>query len=118
MAISTQRSLAQLQKECKQLGISVVQSTNRVGKTDYILALREYYIKQNYPNGLPRALSLMLEIESPMLAAQSKHIEEKDMEVIWNSPEWIAEEKIDGCRFPTFWTSKKKKWMLFQGIFL
>lgn len=109
MSISTQRSLAQLQSECARLGITVIQTTNRVNKTDYILALRKHYLGEEFPDGVPESLGLMLQIDSPMLAAQSKHMSATDMDIIWNSDDWIAEEKIDGCRMVSFWDGYGKK---------
>jgi ATP-dependent DNA ligase len=103
MAISTQRSLAQLKDEANKLGLLVTQTGKREGKTDYVLALRNYYLSEEYPDGVPQALDLMLQMESPMLCAQSKHLPEIEMNHIWTSKDWIAEEKIDGCRFVSYW---------------
>ena len=70
MAISTQRRLDQLKKECADLGLEVKRSGNRESKTDYILALREYYISKNFPEGIPESLDLIIKIESPMLCSR------------------------------------------------
>lgn len=116
MAISTQRSLSELKKECAVLGLEVTQSGSRESKTDYILALRAHYLRTLYPNGVPSYLERMLTIESPMLAAQSKHIPEAEMEKIWNSDEWVAQEKIDGCRSISFWSQKEGFHMFSRNI--
>lgn len=103
MAINTQRSLAELQKECLKLGLTVIQSGNRVSKTDYILKLREHYISVLYPNGIPKSLELMLELESPMLCSRLSEFTKEEQESIWESDDWIAEQKEDGCRMLSFY---------------
>ena len=98
MAISTQRSLKELKKECDRYGLVVTQSGNRESKTDYVLALREYYLQTLYPNGVPATLDLMLQIESPMLCNRFSNLKPEQQEAIWNSDEWYLETKEDGCR--------------------
>lgn len=102
MAISTQRRLDQLKKECADLGLEVKRSGNRESKTDYILALREYYINKNFPEGIPESLDLILQIESPMLCSRINQLTSEVQEEIWNSPNWIAEQKEDGVRMVSF----------------
>lgn len=104
MSISSQRSLAQLQKECEDNGIKVVQSGNRVTKTDYILALRDFYMKKNFPNGIPKSLELMLQIESPMLCQRYTVLNDSEKKSIWDSKDWVAEQKEDGARMVMIWT--------------
>lgn len=102
MAISTQRKLSELQKECEKLGLKVTQSGSRVSKTDYVLALRDYYLQENYPNGVPEYLQLQLDLleEGPQLAAQSKKAGQElpIMKEMLESKYTIAEEKLDGNR--------------------
>lgn len=107
MAISTQRKLSELQKQCKDLGLTVVQSGSRVSKTDYILALREHFIKELYPLGIPKSLELMLEMESPMLCARFSEFTPEMKEQIWNSPDWVIEQKEDGARMVNFFINKE-----------
>lgn len=98
MAIQTQRKLSELQKECKDKGLNVIQSGSRISKTDYVLALRDYYLKTLYPTGIPEKLKLMLEIESPMLCSRFTEFTPEEQEKMWNSKEWIASVKEDGAR--------------------
>ena len=102
MAISTQRRLSELQKECESLGLKVTQSGSRVSKTDYVLALRDYYLNQNYPDGIPEYLQIQLDLleEGPQLAAQSKKAGQAlpVMKEMMASKYTIAEEKLDGNR--------------------
>lgn len=98
MAISTQRSLSELKKECAALNITVTQSGNRESKTDYVLALRQHYLATKYPNGVPATLDLMLQIESPMLCSRFSNLKSEQQEEIWTSPNWYLEQKEDGCR--------------------
>lgn len=107
MAISTQRRLDQLKAECGKLGLTVVQSGKRESKTDYILALREYYLEHNYPDGVPQSLQLMLQIESPMLCNRINQLTPEKQEEIWDSPNWIAEQKEDGVRMVSFFMENK-----------
>lgn len=99
MAYSTQRTLAQLKKECEDHGLQVVQSGNRESKTDYILALRDYYLAIEYPEGTPNALEWMMSIESPMLCIQGKNFKKEELDTMFESKYFIAEEKIDGFRY-------------------
>ena len=103
MSISTQRTLAQLSKECQDYGLTVVPAGNKITKTDYVLALRDFYIKQNYPNGIPQSLELMLQIDSPMLCQRYTVLNPPEQENIWNSPNWILEQKEDGARMMMVW---------------
>lgn len=102
MAISTQRTLAQLKKEAEGLGLNVVQSGSRESKTDYVLALRDYYLSEKYSDGVPESLKWMMNIESPMLAIQSKNLPKEELDRIFKDKNYIAQEKCDGFRFVTF----------------
>lgn len=103
MSISTIRTIAQLKEQCEDLGIKVVQSGKRISKTDYVLALRDYFLKLKYPNGVPESLSAILQIESPMLCQRMNVLSEEEQENIWNSENWVLEEKEDGARFINIW---------------
>ena len=67
-------------------------------KDDYVKALRNYFLAEKYhaPENIPWALSFMLSIESPQLCRRIKSLKESQQQMIWDSPDWIAEEKIDG----------------------
>lgn len=107
MSIQTTRNLSQLKKQCDELNLTVIQSGKRESKTDYILALREYFLKENYSNGIPKSLELILQIESPMLCNRFSVLNESEREEIWNSPNWILEQKEDGARMMPVFTDGK-----------
>lgn len=107
MSISTQRSLAQLKNECNRLGLTVNQSGKRESKTDYILALREFHLKNDFPNGIPKSLELILKIESPMLCNRFNNLSPEEQDAIWNSDEWILEQKEDGARMTPIFVNGK-----------
>ena len=103
MSLQTSRSLSQLQLECENLKLEVKLKGKKLQKDDYIRALREYYIESygGY-NAIPKSLNLMLQIESPMLAAQYKTCKEAQQDKMWNTNDWYAEEKEDGVRIVNF----------------
>lgn len=99
MAIMTQRKLSELQRECSEKGLKVIQTGTRVSKTDYINALRDYYLEAEFHGNIPKALDLMLHLESPMLCSRFSEFSPEDKEKLWDSKDYIAEQKEDGCRF-------------------
>lgn len=99
MSISTQRTIKQLQEQCEQLGLVMDSSIKKPGKTEYINLLRGYYLSTLYPNGVPEPLKLMLNIESPMLCSRITELKPEMQNEIWESPEWIFQQKLDGVRF-------------------
>ena len=115
MAISTQRSLSQLKKECEKLGLSVEKSGTRESKTDYILALREFHLNRMYPEGLPRDLELILQIESPMLCQRFNVLSQAEQDNIWQSDQWILEQKEDGVRMNMLFVDEENpSWSFFS----
>lgn len=101
-SLSTQRSLAELQKECEKLGLKVElqPGQKKLGKTDYALAIRQWHLDHDFPNGVPKNLSLMLEkVEmGPMLCARVNQLKPEEQEKIWDDPMVIAQQKEDGVR--------------------
>ena len=102
MPLEVLRSLSQLRQECSVKGINVEISSPREKKEDYVLALRDYYIQENYGGKLPRALELMLQIECPMLCKRYPEPKPEEQEAIWEGKEWYLERKIDGVRMVHF----------------
>lgn len=89
------RTLAQLKAECDKNRLSVVQ-TGREAKGPYEKALREFYWHRDFGSEpMPPQLH-------PMLARNLKDVPEAEAEQMWNSPRWVAQEKIDGCRLLMF----------------
>lgn len=103
MAIQTTRTLPQLELQCQNLGITVVPEKKKLQKDDYVKALRHHYI-ESYGglSNLPLALSLMLRLESPMLASQYKMVKPDQEEEMWNSNKYFMEVKEDGMRVLEF----------------
>ncbi len=98
MALQSLRTLKELREECRSLGISVDFGDKKENKDSYIRALRNYYIQQKYPEGLPKGLELILNIESPMLCQRMQVLKESERDEVWNSKKWYLEEKLDGAR--------------------
>ena len=53
---------------------------------------------KNYPNGIPKSLELILNIESPMLCQRFTVLSKEEQDNIWESKNWILEQKEDGAR--------------------
>ena len=104
MAISTLRTLAQLRAQCQELGLTFKQRGKKESKDDYVYALRDHFIKEKYGEykNMPKSLSLMLQLESPMLASQYKTVKPEKQKIMWDSKDWIAQTKEDGNRMLFF----------------
>lgn len=87
------RSLAELKSLCKQACLTVIQSGNREAKSDFELALRDHiWAKINPGQEMPEQFE-------PMLARNSKDVtDEEREEMLRDGSEWVAQEKINGCR--------------------
>lgn len=106
MALSSSRTIKELTQICKDLNIEVVGTgkNGKVMKSDYIWALREYYLNKLFGgrDNAPISLKLMLELESPMLAAQQKDVKPEVEAKMWeDNNEYTIEEKRDGARMLT-----------------
>ena len=98
MALETLRTLGQLKAECEQKGIEVVIG-KKERKEDYVRALRNYWLTKYYgtPDLIPWSLRFMLSIDCPMLCRRYQQCKPEQQRKFWDSDEYIAEEKIDGC---------------------
>lgn len=96
--MTVQRRLGELQKECEKLGIVVTSGAKRVGKREYVHALRDYYLQKNYGDKIPWHLQQIIKLETPMLCFRFKEMPEDWQEQVWDDVNWIAEDKINGCR--------------------
>ena len=106
MSISCGRKISELKAICEDLGLTVSPTgkNKRYMKSDYILALREYYLNKlfNGYDNAPLSLKLMLELESPMLACQQKDVKQDIQNVMWeDNNNFSIEEKMDGARMLT-----------------
>jgi ATP-dependent DNA ligase len=87
------RNLADLQNECKRLGLTVTKSGKREAKSDYEKALRDYYWERD-GEGQP-----MVEQIQPMLARNVKDVTPTEAKEMWtDGNKWAYQEKINGCR--------------------
>ena len=99
MSIECARRMDYLKADCELKGISITPSGKRIMKDDYVKALREWHITKKYGSvdNIPWSMKFMLSIECPQLCKRIKDLKQDQQELVWNSQDWIAEEKIDGC---------------------
>ena len=116
MAIECARRTDYLQHECSQKGITVIPAGKKLMKDDYVRELRNYYLNQYYgsKDNIPWSLSFMLSIECPQLCRRIKDLKESQQQMLWDSSDWIAEEKIDGVRMLILWDAKEKKFHFYS----
>lgn len=84
-----QLTLAELQKKCANLNLTVTQSGKRPAKKDYVDKLKAHFMPEE---GLPYK-----ELE-PMLCFAEWNLEEEERKAIWSSANWLAQRKLNGCR--------------------
>ena len=104
MSIKTLRNIDELHAECVVKGIPVDPFWS---KTDYVNALRDYYLKEQYGDDVPRALQLILQMDSPMLCKKFDSVPEKIRKDLMRDRFNYVEEKIDGCRMLMCFTRNK-----------
>lgn len=116
MSIGCSRRLDYLQRDCESKGITVVPAGNKLMKDDYILALRDWHLNRIYgsKDNIPWHLKFMLSIESLQLCRRIQSLKESDQQKVWESFDWIAEEKIDGCRCAILWNASEKKFHFYS----
>lgn len=98
-----QRTLADLEREIKELGLKVefgLTQNGKIKKTKKkcVQVLRDYYLQQKYGENVPLHLQLMLSFDTPMLADRVYAKSMPVQEAIWKSSDWGFQEKINGCR--------------------
>ena len=71
------RSLDDLRQECKEKGLSVVQSGKRPAKDDFVKALQGYFLSK-LPD-VPKSLDRMLSLGEPMMCFPYWHLKESDI---------------------------------------
>ena len=101
MAIETQYTLDQLRELCIQLQIPVTIKKNKEYKEDYVLALRKYWITKHFGSisNIPWALNFMLNyVPCPMLCKRYQQCKPEIKNLMWESDDYIVEEKINGLR--------------------
>lgn len=116
MAIECARRIDYLQAQCDQFGLTVVPAGKKLMKDDLVKALRNYFITQKFgsEDNMPWSLKFMLSIECPQLCRRIKDLKPEQQELVWDSNDWIAEEKIDGCRMLILWDATEKKFHFYS----
>jgi ATP-dependent DNA ligase len=116
MAIGCGRRTDYLQNQCCELNLTVTPAGNKLMKDDYIVALRNHFLLERFGllDNIPWSLAFMLSIESPQLCRRIKDLKESQRKLVWESSDWIAEPKIDGCRCLILWDSKEKKFHFYS----
>lgn len=87
-------NLADLQKKCAEMGLTVVTQGKRPAKEDCVSVLRAHYLKADYPNGMP------FEELTPMLCFAEWNLKDSEKENMWSEQgsAWVAQRKLNGCR--------------------
>ena len=116
MSIECARRMDYLKADCELKGISITPSGKRIMKDDYVKALREWHITKKYGSidNIPWSMKFMLSIECPQLCKRIKDLKPDQQELVWNSHDWIAEEKIDGVRMIIVWDAAEKKFHFYS----
>lgn len=116
MSIECARRIDYLKADCELKGISITPSGKRIMKDDYVKALREWHITKKYGSmdNIPWSMKFMLSIECPQLCKRIKDLKSDQQELVWNSHDWIAEEKIDGVRMIIVWDATEKKFHFYS----
>lgn len=100
MAISVGLTIKELTKLANDLNVTVTPSgrNNRIMKEDLILPIREHYLQERYGGNIPKHMQLMLDMKSPMLALRIDDLKPEQQEEVWDSTEWVLEQKLNGVR--------------------
>lgn len=116
MSIECSRRMDYLKADCELKGISITPSGKRIMKDDYVKALREWHITKKYGSidNIPWSMKFMLSIECPQLCKRIKDLKPDQQDLVWNSHDWIAEEKIDGVRMIIVWDATEKKFHFYS----
>ena len=116
MSIECARRMDYLKADCELKGISITPSGKRIMKDDYVKALREWHITKKYGSidNIPWSMKFMLSIECPQLCKRIKDLKPDQQELVWNSQDWIAEEKVDGVRMVLLWDATEKKFHFYS----
>ena len=116
MSIECGRRTDYLVHQCNDLGLTVVHEGRKLMKDDYVKALRKYFIEKKYGSmdKIPWPLAFMLSIETPQLCRRIASLKEAQKQMVWESNDWIAEEKIDGCRMLIIWDCYEEKFHFYS----
>lgn len=116
MALECSRRTDFLINDCKEKGLTVVPAGKKLMKDDYVKALRGWWINHLYGSyeNVPWSLKYMLSIECLQLCRRIQSLKERDQIKVWESNDWIAEEKIDGCRLCIIWDAAEQRFHFYS----
>lgn len=116
MAIECARRIDYLDSRCRELGLEVKQAGNKLRKDDYVRALRNHFLLEKHGSidNIPWSMKFMLSIECLQLCRRIQTLKESDQQKIWESDDWIAEEKVDGNRMVICWDADEKQFHFFS----
>ena len=116
MAIECSRRIDYLDSLCRELGLVVKQAGNKLRKDDYVRALRNHFLLEKYGSldNIPWPMKFMLSIECLQLCRRIQTLKESDQQKVWESDDWIAEEKLDGNRMVICWDADEKQFHFFS----
>ena len=116
MAIECARRIDYLDSRCRELGLEVKQAGNKLRKDDYVRALRNHFLLEKYGSidNIPWSMKFMLSIECLQLCRRIQTLKESDQQKVWESDDWIAEEKVDGNRMALIWDADEKQFHFFS----
>lgn len=116
MAIECARRIDYLDSLCRELGLEVKQACNKLRKDDYVRALRNHFLLEKYGSvdNIPWSMKFMLSIECLQLCRRIQTLKESDQQKVWESDDWIAEEKVDGNRMALLWDADEKQFHFFS----
>ena len=116
MAIECARRIDYLDSRCRELGLEVKQAGNKLRKDDYVRALRNHFLLEKYGSidNIPWSMKFMLSIECLQLCRRIQTLKESDQQKVWESDDWIAEEKLDGNRMVICWDANEKQFHFFS----
>lgn len=116
MAIECVRRIDYLDSLCRELGLEVKQAGNKLRKDDYVRALRNHFLLEKYGSidNIPWSMKFMLSIECLQLCRRIQTLKESDQQKVWESDDWIAEEKVDGNRMVLLWDADEKQFHFFS----
>lgn len=116
MAIECARRIDYLDSQCRELGLEVKQAGNKLRKDDYVRALRNHFLLEKYGSidNIPWSMKFMLSIECLQLCRRIQTLKESDQQKVWESDDWIAEEKVDGNRMVICWDADEKQFHFFS----
>lgn len=116
MAIECIRRIDYLDSLCRELGLEVKRAGNKLRKDDYVRALRNHFLLEKYGSidNIPWSMKFMLSIECLQLCRRIQTLKESDQQKVWESDDWIAEEKVDGNRMVLLWDADEKQFHFFS----